>query len=76
MNDEMTQKIFFFTQEAARDAELKTLAYKKMKSQFTDTADYRRNGWNTWQDESGIYTNSHFKAQVFPKTQTIPERPC
>ncbi|CAL1548002.1 unnamed protein product [Lymnaea stagnalis] len=52
----------------------KSSAYKKMKSQFTDTADYRRNGWNTWQDESGNYANSHFKAQVFPKTQTIPER--
>ncbi|GFO21137.1 hypothetical protein PoB_004764200 [Plakobranchus ocellatus] len=63
-------------EEMNRDVELKTKAYKKMKSQFTDTADYRRNGWNTWQDESGVYSNSHFKAQVFPKTQTIPERPC
>ncbi|XP_059144331.1 cilia- and flagella-associated protein 95-like [Physella acuta] len=54
--------------------EEKTKAFKKMKSQFTDTADYKRNGWNTWQDESGIYANSHYKAQVFPKTETIPER--
>ncbi|BFY99966.1 hypothetical protein BsWGS_03005 [Bradybaena similaris] len=53
----------------------KSAAYRKMKSQFTDTADYRRNGWNTWQDESGVYTNSHYKAQLFPKTETIPARP-
>ncbi|XP_055884414.1 cilia- and flagella-associated protein 95-like [Biomphalaria glabrata] len=57
------------------EMEDKSSAFKKMKSQFTDTADYRRNGWNTWQDESGVYANSHFKAQVFAKTETIPERP-
>ena len=39
-----------------------TEAYKRCQSQFTDTADYRRNGRNTWQDESGIYHNSHHKA--------------
>ncbi|RUS82428.1 hypothetical protein EGW08_009816 [Elysia chlorotica] len=63
-------------EQLKKDGELKTKAYKKMKSQFTDTADYRRNGWNTWQDESGVYTNSHYKAQIFPKTETIPERLC
>ncbi|KAL0979008.1 hypothetical protein UPYG_G00179250 [Umbra pygmaea] len=30
-------------------------AYRKPQSQFTDTADYRRVGRNTWQDESGAY---------------------
>lgn len=63
-------------EEANKECELKTKAYKRMKSQFTDTADYRRNGWNTWQDESGVYSNSLYKSQVFPKTETIPERPC
>ncbi|CAG5117626.1 unnamed protein product [Candidula unifasciata] len=53
----------------------KSAAFRKMKSQFTDTDDYRRNGWNTWQDESGIYTNSQYKVQLFPKTETIPGRP-
>jgi len=56
------------------ESEDKIAAYKRMKSQFTDTADYRRNGWNTWQDESGIYANSEYKKQIFPKTCTIPER--
>jgi len=59
---------------ASGDPEDKSSAYKKMKSQFTDTADYRRNGWNTWQDESGVYANSQYKAQVFPKTCPILER--
>uniref|UniRef100_A0A2C9M6C4 Uncharacterized protein n=1 Tax=Biomphalaria glabrata TaxID=6526 RepID=A0A2C9M6C4_BIOGL len=63
------------TKMKQEEMEDKSSAFKKMKSQFTDTADYRRNGWNTWQDESGVYANSHFKAQVFAKTETIPERP-
>ncbi|KAJ7993736.1 hypothetical protein DPEC_G00257780 [Dallia pectoralis] len=32
--------------------------YRKPRSQFTDTADYRRVGRNTWQDESGVYASS------------------
>lgn len=40
-----------------------SMAYKKCQSQFTDTASHRREGRNTWQDESGIYTNSHLKAE-------------
>ncbi|KAK3090912.1 hypothetical protein FSP39_015675 [Pinctada imbricata] len=39
-------------------------AYRKCHSQFTDTADYRRPGRNTWQDESGVYANTHYKRQV------------
>eukprot|EP00112_Aurelia_sp_Birch-Aquarium-sp1_P022312 Seg6251.1 transcript_id=Seg6251.1/GoldUCD/mRNA.D3Y31 product="Protein C9orf135" protein_id=Seg6251.1/GoldUCD/D3Y31 len=46
-------------------------AYKKCHSQFTDTADYRRSGLNTWQDESGHYANTEAKRTVFPKTDTI-----
>jgi len=61
-------------QQETVEPEDKSVAYKKMKSQFTDTADYKRNGWNTWQDESGIYANSEYKKQVFSKTCTIPER--
>ncbi|XP_043920300.1 protein C9orf135 homolog isoform X2 [Protopterus annectens] len=38
--------------------------YRKCHSQFTDTADYRRRGINTWQDESGIYANSEIKKQL------------
>ncbi|KAH9496294.1 hypothetical protein Btru_018042 [Bulinus truncatus] len=70
-HQEEDKKSFNMQSEEYED---KSQAYKKMKSQFTDTADYKRNGWNTWQDESGIYANSHFKAQVFPKTETISER--
>ncbi|XP_072263149.1 cilia- and flagella-associated protein 95 isoform X2 [Pyxicephalus adspersus] len=39
-------------------------AYKKCHSQFTDTADYRRHGRNTWQDESGLYANRQIKQLV------------
>ncbi|KAJ8306102.1 hypothetical protein KUTeg_016647 [Tegillarca granosa] len=46
---------------------------RKCNSQFTDTADYRRVGRNTWQDESGIYANTHFKREVFKPGNPIPE---
>ncbi|XP_065057194.1 cilia- and flagella-associated protein 95-like [Rhopilema esculentum] len=49
-------------------------AYKKCHSQFTDTADYRRFGLNTWQDESGSYANTETKREVFRSTNPIPER--
>ncbi|KAL3867642.1 hypothetical protein ACJMK2_040516 [Sinanodonta woodiana] len=48
-------------------------AYRRCHSQFMDTADYRRPGRNTWQDESGVYANTHFKRQVFKTTNPIPE---
>lgn len=51
-----------------------TNAYKKCHSQFSDTADYRRYGRNTWQDESGVYANSQLKHEIFPRTNTIPEQ--
>lgn len=50
------------------------IAYKKCSSQFTDTADYRRNGRNTWQDESGVYTNSHHKVECPTYKKTDPFR--
>jgi len=46
-----------------------TAAFKRCRSQFTDTADYHRIGKNTWQDESGQYANSELK-----KSNPIPER--
>ncbi|XP_013398605.1 protein C9orf135 [Lingula anatina] len=49
-------------------------SYRKMHSQFTDTTDYRRVGWNTWADESGVYSNTVAKRTVFQPTNTIPER--
>eukprot|EP00794_Sanderia_malayensis_P000397 gene397-1031_t len=52
----------------------KSRAYKKCHSQFTDTADYRRPGLNTWQDESGQYANGDIKRETFKPTNTIPER--
>ncbi|XP_076463292.1 cilia- and flagella-associated protein 95-like [Babylonia areolata] len=54
-----------------RDFEDKSAAYRRCHSQFTDTADYRRPGWNTWQDESGIYANNHFKREAFPPRNPI-----
>ncbi|XP_062506808.1 cilia- and flagella-associated protein 95-like [Corticium candelabrum] len=34
--------------------------FHRHQSQFTDTADHRHNGIQTWQDESGVYGNSWF----------------
>ncbi|KAK6493010.1 protein C9orf135-like protein [Huso huso] len=48
-------------------------AYKRCHSQFTDTADCRRNGRNTWQDESGVYANRGIKSKVFqPRSPITP----
>ena len=49
-----------------------SLAHKKCNSQFTDTADYRRGGRNTWQDESGVYHNTHHKQECPTYTPTNP----
>ena len=49
-------------------------AYRKCHSQFTDTADYRRNGRNTWHDETGLYANAEVKSEVFKTSNPIPER--
>ncbi|XP_072170244.1 cilia- and flagella-associated protein 95-like [Diadema setosum] len=48
-------------------------AYRKCHSQFTDTADYRRFGRNTFQDESGIYANTQLKRDTYLQTNTIPK---
>jgi len=49
-------------------------ALRKCHSQFTDTSDYRRPGRNTWQDESAIYANTHFKREVFVPRNPIPKQ--
>ena len=49
-------------------------AYRKCRSQFTDIAGHRREGRNTWLDESGQYANNEIKKEVFKKTNPIPER--
>jgi len=51
-------------EEKPKDFPDYSTAYKKCHSQFSDTADYRRDGRNTWQDESGMYANSHLKMQA------------
>lgn len=63
-------------EEKAAELEDHSTAYKRCHSQFTDTSDYRRQGRNTWQDESGMYANSHLKVQapVYKKTCPIAER--
>ncbi|KAL8590462.1 hypothetical protein ACOMHN_011675 [Nucella lapillus] len=60
--------------EQLPDFEDKSAVYRKCHSQFTDSADYRRPGRNTWQDESGIYANTHFKRQEFVSRNPIPEQ--
>lgn len=49
-------------------------AYQKMRSQFTDVDGHKREGANTWHDESGVYANAELKSQVFEKTAPILER--
>ncbi|PVD23437.1 hypothetical protein C0Q70_16706 [Pomacea canaliculata] len=59
--------------EKSPEYEVSSPAYRKCHSQFTDTADYRRPGRNTWMDESGIYTNTHFKREVTKVNDPIPK---
>lgn len=59
-------------EEKPQDFQDYSLAYKKCHSQFADTADYRRSGRNTWQDETGLYSNSHLKAECPSYTRTNP----
>jgi len=60
------------TVESSADQVDHSPAYKRCVSQFTDTADYRRCGRNTWKDETGLYANSHLKAQVPVYQKTCP----
>ncbi|XP_002733410.1 cilia- and flagella-associated protein 95-like, partial [Saccoglossus kowalevskii] len=60
------------TEEEIAMYKARTNCYKKCHSQFSDTADYRRYGRNTWQDETGVYANSQLKHELFPLTNTIP----
>merc|ERR1712141_366614 len=66
----------YTSREQNQDPEIpdNSAAYKKCHSQFTDTADYRRYGQNTWQDETGIYANLDAKRTVFAITNPIGER--
>ncbi|XP_066567275.1 cilia- and flagella-associated protein 95-like [Amia ocellicauda] len=58
-------------QPSAREQPDCSLAYKRCQSQFTDTADYRRKGRNTWQDESGLYSNRDIKSRVTQPSDPI-----
>nr|XP_016846506.1 PREDICTED: uncharacterized protein C9orf135 homolog isoform X3 [Anolis carolinensis] len=49
-----------------------SVVHRKCHSQFCDTADYRRHGINTWQDESGVYANADLRQKVFPVVNPIP----
>lgn len=46
-----------------RQAE-ETPDFRRRQSQFTDTADYRRAGRNTWQEESGVYLSPGSRSGV------------
>lgn len=70
-NDTFTVSIL---QEKLPDFPDQSAAYRKCHSQFTDTSDYRRPGRNTWQDESGLYANTHYKRQVIQSRNPIPEQ--
>ncbi|XP_015221901.2 cilia- and flagella-associated protein 95 [Lepisosteus oculatus] len=61
----------YSTQSCVGDQAECSAAYRRCQSQFTDTADYRRQGRNTWQDESGVYGNSHIRRRVFPRSHPI-----
>lgn len=53
-----------------------SIANRKCLSQFTDTANHRRPGRNTWWDESGVYANSHVKRQVTQPTDPLAHKTC
>ena len=61
--------------QMSEDSSDYTAAYKYCHSQFTDTANHRRSGWNTWQDESGVYANSTLKSRtpVYQRTKPIAD---
>jgi len=59
-------------EEKPADVPDHSIAYKRCNSQFTDRADYRRGGRNTWQDETGVYANAHLKGQAPPYMKTCP----
>ncbi|XP_055974755.1 cilia- and flagella-associated protein 95 [Sorex fumeus] len=46
-----------------------SMVHRKCRSQFTDLNGSKRFGINTWQDESGIYGNSHMKEELYSLTQ-------
>ncbi|XP_007904767.1 protein C9orf135 [Callorhinchus milii] len=48
--------------------------YRKCISQFMEPANHRREGRNTWQDESGAYANSELKDIFHPPINPIPTR--
>jgi len=65
---------YSFTPKAPNPVEIDwSSAVRRMKSQFTDAADYRRNGRNTWLDESGIYANQDAKRKFFPVRNPLLE---
>lgn len=57
-------KIFPNLQEKMIDFPDESAAYRRCISQFSDPDGSKRPGRNTWQDESGVYANSHLKQQV------------
>ena len=61
-------------QQAENEVKDASHVYKKCHSQFTDTADYRRKGVNTWQNETGLYDNTEMKKTMFKPSNPIPER--
>lgn len=63
-----------FTSQPPKPVADNTAAYRKCVSQFTDVDTWKRDGRNTFHDESGVYANETAKREAFPKTNTILQR--
>ncbi|XP_069481892.1 cilia- and flagella-associated protein 95 [Ambystoma mexicanum] len=70
-NDDFVSPCYFVPRSHVQDASPLPAVYKKCHSQFADTADHRRFGINTWQDESGVYANKELKQSLIKRTDPI-----
>lgn len=68
--------VHFVLQKEADTSQPFSDHHRKCISQFSDADSYRREGRNTWLDESGVYANSHFQRQLYVAPNPITGDVC
>jgi len=63
-----------FVSAPPKDLPDNTAAFRKCVSQFTDVDMHKRDGVNTYHDQSAVYSNQQLKSQVFVPTDPILQR--
>lgn len=63
-DEQIKEKCVSANKEENPNEDLQTAANRRCLSQFSDTANHRRQGRNTWQDETGVYGNTHLRRQA------------